>query len=229
MSAVLFWKKRIYLIVTGILSTVFVCAFILYAYFLIGIETVSLNKSFYFLVSENTHVEASTHIIEQNGGAGYLLEAGEREYVVFSVYLKESDGQAVLSKVGALEENVSIVEQRIGKLYFKTRSEKEKKEQITGVFRSLYGCIEVLDKEIARLSNGATQESSKRVLGVLYKQLNYIAIETKAVFPQMSELCKNVAQKLFSFTQDIVYVKDLRYLQCEMCNKYVKLGETFAL
>ena len=229
MSAVLFWKKRIYLIVTGIVSTVFVCAFVLYAYFFIGIETVALNKSFYFLVSENTHVEASTHIIEQNGGAGYLLEQADREYVVFSVYLKESDGQSVLAKVGALEKNVSIIERKVEKLYFKTRQEKEKAEQITGVFRSLYGCIEVLNNEIDRLSNGATQESSERIVNVLCKQLNYIALETEKIFPEMSALCKNTAEKLFALTEGIIYVKDLRYLQCEMCYKYVKLGETFAL
>ena len=79
MTAELLWKKRITLILSGVLSTALVSLFILYAYFLTGVRVVALDTSFYFLVSTSTHVQASTHEITQGGGAGYFFEWENKE------------------------------------------------------------------------------------------------------------------------------------------------------
>ena len=229
MSAVLFWKKRIYLIITGIISTVLVCVFTLYAYILIGIQTVGLNKTFYFLVSKTTHVEASTHEITLSGGAGYYLELEGQGYVTFSVYLNESDSQSVYAKVFSMDKNVQIVSIGVEKLYLKTINEKKNFEKIAGAFCSLYGCIEVLNREIERLSKGATQESSKRILEVLEKQLGFLSVEYEQIFPGFSKVCKKGADELFLKLQSTVFVKDLRYIQCELCDNYRKLAMDFSL
>ena len=60
-----------------------------------NVEKIHINKEFYFLVSTSTHIQASTHYVEWNGGAGYLLENSGRTYVVYSVYTKKEDGLAV--------------------------------------------------------------------------------------------------------------------------------------
>ena len=115
MSAVLFWKKRVYLVITGIISTILVCVCTVYAYTLMGIQTIDLNKTFYFLVTKTTHVEASTHEIELSGGEGYYLEVNEEGYVTFSVYLNETDSQTVLAKVDSVDKNVRILTMRVKK------------------------------------------------------------------------------------------------------------------
>ncbi len=229
MSAVLFWKKRIYLIVSGVLSTLIVCFVLIYAYSFVGVQTIALNKNFYFLISSSTHIEASTNYVDKNGGAGYLLEVNNREYVTYSVYLTETESQAVYAKVSALEEGIEIMTMHVGDVYLKTKAQKDKKEQIEGAFRSLYGCIEVLNSEIDRLAKGATQQSSKRVLEVLKKQLDFLSAKYEKVLPSFHELCKRTSNELFSFIKDMVYVKDLRYVQCELCHSYAKLAKGYAL
>lgn len=229
MSAVLFWKKRVYLVITGIISTVLVCICTVYAYTLMGIQTIALNKTFYFLVTQTTHVEASTHEIELSGGAGYYLEVNKESYVTFSVYLNETDSQTVLAKVDSSDPNVRILTMCVKKIYLKTRTEKNNAEKIAGAFRSLYGCIEVLNGEIERLSKGATQESTKRILGVLEKQLKFLSVEYEEIFPQFSKVCQKSANALFLKLQSTVFVKDLRYIQCELCDKYGELARSFSL
>ncbi len=229
MSAVLFWKKRIYLIVSGGLSTLFVCCALLYAYLLVGIQTITLNKRFYYLVSDSTHIEASTEIIGQNGGAGYLLTKGKKLYVAMAVYLTEEAAQKVYIKVAATEKNVQTLTLFADKLYLKTYLQKSKKEQIEGAFTSLYGCIEVLNGEIERLAKGATQESSQKILTLLKKQLEYLSKINEKILPSYSKLCEKGAQSLFAMLQDTIYVKDLRYLQCNLCHSFVDMAGEYAL
>ena len=229
MSAALFWKKRISLVLSGVVSTLLVCVFVVYAYFLTGIKTITLEKSFYFLVSKSTHVQASAQEIVQSGGAGYLLLQGERQYVAYSVYLSKTDGLKVQANVSSLGESVALVEKRAEKLYLKSAAQRANIEKIQGAFNSLYGLLEVLDDEIARLSSGGTQESSKTVLEVLKKQFSFLGAAYKKVFPAFSKVCEKATEDLFVILSDVIFARDLRYLQCELCDSYVQLTAAFSL
>ena len=213
----------------SVVSIVFVLISGLYAYSITTVKSVSVGKKFYFLISESTHIEASTHFVSQNGGAGYLLEENQREYVAFSVYLNEEQGQNVLSLMKPEGEQTALLTLTSSNLYFKTHKQKANAEVIKGAFSSLYGCIEVLNKEIVRLDKGATQQSSKQVLKLLQRQFGYMEKKYKNSFPKFSQVCKEGSGQLIKIISDIVYVGDLRYLECSLCVSFVDLTKNFSL
>lgn len=229
MSAVLFWKKRIALIVAGVLSTLFVLCTLMYARVLFGVQKVDWKRSFYFLVSASTHVEASTHLAELYGGAGYLLEYKNREYVALSVYLNKEDGLKVSESVSTIGQEAYLLPMHIDGLYFKTTSQKREINQIKDAFGALDGCIEVLHGEIKRLAGGATQESTKRILGVLIKQFDFLNKEYAKVFSKFSGVCEASKNSISSMLEGKIYLKDLRYVLCELCASYVQIAMDFSL
>ena len=88
MSAFFFNKKIYRWLLWGILG-VFFLSTAFYTVYIRKTVKIPLQRTFYFLVSTSTHIEAGTHFAAWNGGAGYLLQNGEREYVAYSVYLSE--------------------------------------------------------------------------------------------------------------------------------------------
>ena len=87
----------------------------------------------------------------------------------------------------------------------------------------------MLNGEIKRLEEGATQESSKRILQSLSRQFAYLSKENSMQQEEYTKLCQNASNRVEGFIQGVVYVKDLRYLLCDLCNGYLKLSKNFAL
>lgn len=219
------WIKR----TVCTLAVAFTFGCVGYAQFLTKVKTVSADKSFYFLVSTSTHVEASTQTALQNGGAGYSITLGGREYVAFSAYSRESDGAQACAVMTGMGEDTELLSLGLGKLYFKTSKEKRNAAKIVGGLECLYGCIKVLEKEIARLEDGATQQSSKRVLRTLSRQFAFLKTEYERIFPSLAEVCNEAESTIQAFCEEVVYASRLRYLHCSLCDSYVELGEEFSL
>jgi len=230
MTADYFLKKRITRYFTTWIAVVFTLSIMGYAWILSRAERVILRKNFYYVVSKSTHVEASTHEIMLDGGAGYLLETNDQEYVALAVYLKEDDGVAVSSAFANVDKpNVLLLTLKVDALYLKTRKQKENKATYVGAFSSLYGCIEVLEQEIRRMDEGATQRSSKRVLDILGRQLEYMAGRYEKSFTAFANVCKRAVQNLSEILSATVFVKDLRWVLCELCASYTRLAADFSL
>lgn len=223
-----FFKKRILPVV--VIAAVLFCAAggALYGWSVLRVTEIEVSKSFYFLVNTSSHIEASTHNAQYLGGAGYLLEYEEGVYVALSAYLNEAD--AARAKESLLENNESVDTVTVvsGNLRIKGKNE-EHAAKLRGAFHSLYGNIEVLEKEIARLENGATQQSSGRILKILEKNFSYLTKEYETTFPAYAQACWEAAAWLKNAREDVIYVKDLRYLQCELCVSYGDLIENYAL
>ena len=228
MTADLFWKKRIRLIFTGVVSTAIVICALIYAWMLTNVQKIVLEQSFHFIVSESQHVEAGAHFVSQSGGAGYVMCMDDAEYVVFSVYLKGRDANKVQASLREEGEETNVVIRHVDTLYLKNVN-RQKMETIKGAFSSLYGCIEVLQAEITRLDKGATQQSTKRVLSMLKDQFGYLKRVYRERYPAFSAVCERVETRLEKEIQTTVFVKNLRYLQCETCVSYLKLAEEFSL
>ena len=220
-----FIKKYIYQI-GCFASVVFVFLSCFYAHTISKVQTVYIGKSFYFLVSKNTHVEAGAYDIALQGGAGYLLEDNGREYVAWGVYLTEHEAQKV--EVGLREDTITL-QKSVEKLYFKTPKEKNNGVQVKNTLSWLNDCIKILDLETKRLENGATQESSKRILSDMQKQFAFMGKEYKTQDLSFANVCENAANALETICLSTVFVKDLRYLECELCFSYLKLSERFYL
>ena len=98
-----------------------------------------------------------------------------------------------------------------------------------GALRSLYGCMTVLEGCVARLEKGTTQESCKRLLMPLQRQFNFLSEKYASGYPSFSQLCKQTAHKLADLGTQTLYVKDLRYLLCELADNYTQLSAVFSL
>ena len=229
MTTDFFRKNRYIQPLVGAVAVLFTFATLLYAYALTSVKTVDVYKYFHFLVCTSTHIEASTHQVSFDGGAGYALRYGERAYVAYNVYMRDTDGERALEAVSLQGEEVEVLSVGVEKLYLKTAKEKKNAQTIFEGMKLLYAYIRLLSEEIARLDNGATQESSKRVLRELSRQLYYAAREYKEDFSGLSSVCGAFANGLEEESTDVVFSRDLRYLLCETCIAYVRLGEKFSL
>ena len=185
-----------------------------------------VGKSFYFLVSNDTHIDVSTHETRLDGGAGYLLEYEGTSYVAWSVYFNEADGVAIQT---GLNESSKLLKLDVSCLCFKTRLEKKMQKEIQGALNSFYGCIDVLSQGVAKLDQGMTQEACKRVLEALYKEYSYLKKVYAENYPQFAKVCDGMQTALSNLFTKPIYGKDLRYLLCGACDAYIRLASIFAL
>ena len=189
---------------------------------------VQTGKDFYFLVDTSSHVEASTHGVQYVGGAGYLLEKDGGACVAYSVYVKEEN--ALRAKEALLQNSKSVETVKTSVENMKIRrKDKDKAKALQGAMESLYGNICLLEAEIARLENGATQQSSARILAVLERNFEYLATNYADIYNAYAKRCLESARILSEMQKEIIYAKDLRYLQCELCVAYGELTANYPL
>ena len=229
MSAFFIKWKKIAGVATGVLSVSFTFSAFFYAKSLENAQTVGAEKHFYFLVSNEESVQASTEMISLQGGAGYALVQEKDTYAAYAVYFSENDSMDAQSSVLEMGQSTKIVEVSCAPLYLKTAKEKERAKLIAGAFESLYGCMQVLNGEIKRLERGATQESSKRILQTLFKQFSFLKKQYAERVAGYGNACKNAKKRLSESISNIVYAKDLRYLLCELSVAYANLSKNFSL
>ena len=222
MATDLFLKKYLKSVLIGILVLIFI-GILGYTGSVSNKKRIEVRKNFYFLVSTSTHVEASTHFVSWSGGSGYLLEDNGREYVVFSVYLQKEDA---LSVQELLKEPTQLITRSVECLY---TSDENLSKGVKGAFQTYYGWLTVLQNEINRLAQGCTQQSSKRILNILKKQMEYSSKKYENDFSDYADVCKIGAEQLTQITNGTVYVKDLRYLLCEFCVAYCQLANLYTI
>ena len=224
MSAVFFRKK-----ITIILVVVFFFSGLgVFVFARRRMVEIDVGKDFYFLVDTSSHVQASTHEVQLVGGAGYLLQTQGEVAVAFSVYVSERDATRAKDLLKQTGNKADIVKLVSGNLYL-PRKDKEKMQALKGAFESLYGNICVLEQEIARLENGATQQSSARLLAVLERNLVYLAKEYGKDYAEYATFCLQTAKAINERRSGIIYAKDLRYLQCVACVSYGDLVKNYNL
>ena len=227
MSAFLIKSKRILGVSLGTICVCFTLFSFFYAGILVNVEAVQTGREFYFLVSKSAHVEVSAHIARLQGGAGYSLSCNRGAYAAYAVYFSLEESANALQTLQDSETEAQIIEVNANPLY--TKGGNTQKEEIKGAFNCLYAYMQILQSEISRLEKGATQESSKRILSALERQFDYLAKNTLTSISGFSNVCKNAQTCLLEWINDVVYVKDLRYLLCELSVAYVDLSRNFEL
>ena len=78
--ATVFFKRKYLSVVAVATALLFSVSVGLYAVFLNGLQYYPLVKSFYFLVDNSTHIDACVATSTLQGGAGYIVDDGTREY-----------------------------------------------------------------------------------------------------------------------------------------------------
>lgn len=211
------------------LAVIFSFTCIVYAYILSQVKKVDVRASFFYLVTDDVHVEAGAEFVKLEGGAGYLLRYDDKDYVVLSVYLRESDGLTIQTSLSRNGENTKLLHVGVDVLYFKTYSEKKMCGVYVGALQILRSCMTVLNECISRLEKGMTQESCKRVLTPLGNQFHFLSEEYRNSYPSFAKVCRETVEELSALVSQTVYVKDLRYLLCVLSENYVTLASAFAL
>ena len=211
------------------LSVVVVCISFAYTAILTQTKAVDVNLCFYFLVTEDMRVDASAVFIKLEGGAGYLLRDEGKEYVVLSVYLEENDGRMVREALARQGKSTQIISVGIKTIYLKLAKDKEKSNVYMGAFQCLRGYAKALAEIILYLDSGGTQEACKRVLQPLIRQMLFLSEEYMEGYPAFSRVCRTTANSLAEIYNGTIYVRDLRYLLCELAEKSVSLALRFSL
>ena len=226
MATDFFGKKRWHYIAFSQILAGFISICMCYAVMLNYASPIWMGKSFYFLVSTNTHIEVGAQTSRLDGGAGYLFNFKGEEYVAWSVYFHEADGMAVQADIS---NPTKLIKVDVSYLYLKTRIDKKRKKIIQGALNSFYGCIDILSQGIAKLDKGLTQEACKRILTVLRKEYAYMSQAYLKKYPQFAKVCTNMQTVLDTLLKQTVYGKDLRYLLCSACDAFIRLASVFSL
>lgn len=228
MTTVFFWKKIILYICTVLGIAVAVISFLSMG--VTGKSTVlETQKNFYFLVSTSSHIQASTHNAQYLGGAGYTLAYGDRDYVTYAVYTDVSSGEQAYQSLKQQDKDVLLITLHTKNLRFVTKKDKQSTSTYKSAFECLYAHIRLLNEEIARLDDGATQDSTKRFLKIQRRQFLYMQRQYEKVFSEFSSVCKQAVEQIEEMQSQIVYVKDMRYLSCFLCQSYALLAENVQL
>lgn len=226
MSANFFNKKRIMRLIS-IFCTLFIFFCIWLAFFIMQARKTIINTSFYFLVSKDMRVEASAELMKWEGGAGYLMKRGDKQYVAYTVFTDKVEGETVQRRLGLSGKETLLLQTKVEALYFKGKKKKKASLYISALelFRSY---IDILKECITRLENGMTQEACKRILNVLMMQFHY-AKNCYNEYIEYSKLCQKSSEDLQYLCRNTVYLKDLHYLLCWQAEKYVELCSAFSL
>ena len=229
MLTFLFFFKKIALAFVVIVSVGFAYSAIAYANSFTTAQTVALDKELYYLVDESTHTQAVSSFAQLQGGAGYVLETDAREYVAYSMYFDKTESESAQTSLQEQDVKTTVHVVSVDALIFRTREQKRRAPAVISAFSCLDGCMQVLNQEIARLEKGATQQSSKRILTTLIDQFTHLQTQHQTSYPEFALVCENAKKQLQNCISDIVYVKDLRYVLCELGVAYAGLSQEFTL
>lgn len=184
-------------------------------------------RSFHFLVLPTDNTQAAAGVSGLDGGAGYVMQSGTS--VALGVYFTLAQAEEVLSRVQIRYPETEIVTFSTEKFHFKGKKEKRKADKIVASFSTLYEYLWLVFDESVRLENGGTQESSKRILGSVSRQLSFLGKENESVDEEIAKTCAEASEKIFLLTEKIVYAKDLRYFLCEYAERYIALFERYRI
>ena len=220
-----FLQKKWRLTIIYALSFIITLSSIVYALLINNAQVYKHEQIFYFLVSKNQRLEASSFEIKAENGAGYLLEKDGKQYIALSVYFNEIDGENALQSAITRFDDLAVVSIISGDLYFITPFQKRTADRTIGGLKSFLGGIRALESEIKRLEKGATQQSSKRILNDVSQTIAYLGEENE-LFKSASVITTSTVQEII---EDVVYLKDLRYLLWALCMEYTSICSKFSL
>ena len=181
------------------------------------------EKVFYFLTSTSSHIQASTHNAQYLGGAGFILKNDQREYVTYAVYTEESLAKQAYKSLKEQEEEICVLTIRAKNARILSKNQKKHATVYESALCCLSAHIQLLNDEISRLESGATQESTKRFLDIQMKQFSYMEKTYQKQFAAFATVCQESLTLMKEMHSTIVYVKDMRYLLCFLCQNYVDL------
>lgn len=220
------------------LAAVFVAAAFLFARQTKNAEEIALNKRFYFLVTSGENVQTCLAEAYLWGGAGIEMQADNRTYAVYACYTGENGkslaeaAQAAIGKRGVAEKT-EIISQTRRALYLKTSAQKRRKNEISGVLDTLDECADVLylsakEAEQGQAGQIALKDTAKSAAMAL-SYLSKYAGEADEAAKRCATACGRVSEELKKIAAGIVYARDLRRAQIEICLAYLDFSGAYSI
>ncbi len=229
MTTAFLWKNKYIRVVAVFLTVLFSACICLYAAQLKNAETAGKTRTFYYLVSDETHMQAGAYFTEFNGGAGYLLTHKDKSYTAYAVYLSEEKARQARQAVVSVGDKVSVLSVTSTKLYFKSKSQKENAKIYLSALDTLYAELGVFYDTVALLDEGKTQESVQRLLQGAARRFSVLASSHEKIYPSFAAVCVRATVRLKSYENETLYAKELRAELCGLCKEYLGLCAEFSL
>ena len=192
-----------------------------FSFILTRIKKVEMERSFYFLVADSTHLEASVQVAIWSGGAAYIMD----KCVVYSVYFSEEDGERVCKRTP----KTKLIERKIEGLYLKTKKQKRKAKIYQTAFDNLYQCIRYLEDTIYLLDEGITHQVAKEKLASLSSHTQCLQRTYNQSFTALANIFEALSKELETISKQTVLASKLRYLQCALADSYLHEAGEFLL
>lgn len=181
---------------------------------------VSLNKTYYFLVRdcEDTTASAVAGQIYLSGGAGYLIEADGISSVILSCYFKDTDCERVQSTLSE-----KGVETRLLKMSTKDFTLERDRTEFRGRVEANAETVETCARILYETANGlertdiSQDEARAAVKGVVTSLKGLRQGNEDEIFTLWNHELSAAERRGKELAEGILFAKDLRYLQIELC------------
>ncbi len=205
----------------------FICVFCWYGR---AYARVSLNKTYYFLVRdcEDTTASAIAGQVYFLGGAGYLLEYNGEHAVVLACYFKQTDAEYVLQVIAdkGVETRILILKTEDFSLGGRKAAQKSK---ITANIETTDTSAEILYETANDLERAdISQEQARAAVRSVVTSLRGLRTEnTESMFQSWNLALSSAEKRGTEISEGILFAKDLRYMQTQLCMMIVKAKDYF--
>lgn len=189
------------------------------------------DKEYFFLVKdcEETTAAAVAGSVYFSGGAGYPIEAGGNRYVAFSCYFCAEDAERVrasMEEKGVFAGVLSLAAAEFS-LGGKDASQKNRVE---GNLETAETCARVLYDAANGLERGTlSQEEARVAVRGVEKSLGGLCAENgEKLFARWNAVLLSAARRAEEIGEGLLFSKDLRYLQTELCMAVVRADTYFS-
>lgn len=191
--------------------------------------TVELGQEYFFLVRDCDSLTAGVVAGDSYlaGGAGYLLE--KENVVVLACYYKKTDAEFVEGTMSAKGVEVRVLSREAEDftLTGKRASERARAEAnaktVDEVSHILYDTANGLER------SSVTQEGARAAVTGALQSLNGLATDNgEGVYALWNVELRRAARRARELSTGILFSKDLRYLQIELCFLVLNMREYFA-
>lgn len=189
----------------------------------------TVDRTFYFLSvrADPGTVSVAAKSEYSEGGAGYTFTSGKNNYVALAGYNDEREATIVRDNLKAKGKECEIVPLKVDSFYFTDKKEVAVYEETRGFVNTLLSCVDLAYETANRLEEGRfTQKEAGRVLGEIGGVLE--GAEATNV-PAAAKLAREGSEKCDEITEDIIYAKEVRYLQLMLSEGIYDLQKLFVL
>lgn len=194
-------------------------------------EVVSVDKSYYFLVRdcEDTTASAVAGQIYFSGGAGYLLKTGGESSIAIACYFSLQDAERVRDRMA--EKGVETGIKHLSSQDFSVSgSVCAQKNRMLSNAETAETCAKLLyDTANGLERTDASQDEARAAVRSVYKVLKGLREGNgHAVYSEWNRALSDAEKRARETAEGILFAKDLRYLQVQLCDFIINFSDYFA-